>query len=193
MNNNNEGTKRGYNNNGNGNNRRFNNNRRRNNNDNASPSVDYKAKKAELIKKQTANLDMIDKVSGFLDGLVKDTKDDTRITMKQIIDFLNENGYDKDSTKTISQYNYLLMDLANAQICNYISGNRLNIRILYIQERLKSSYKKELTDAIETLFGKHSYLFKWAEDTGDGEVEFTYTTTETPANELVKEDSAVES
>lgn len=149
-----------------------------NNNNSNNNSSEYMAKKAEIIAKQRTNLGMIDKVSAYLDKCVVDATADTKIAMKQIIEYLDTCGFTKEDTKVISQYNYLLMDLANAQICNYINGNKINIRILYIQERLKSSYKKELNNDIDKLLGKYKNLFKWNESTGDDSIEFTPITQE---------------
>lgn len=149
-----------------------------NNNNSNNNSSEYMAKKAEIIAKQRTNLGMIDKVSAYLDKCVVEATADTKIAMKQIIEYLDTCGFTKEDTKVISQYNYLLMDLANAQICNYINGNKINIRILYIQERLKSSYKKELNNDIDKLLGKYKNLFKWNESTGDDSIEFTPITQE---------------
>lgn len=189
-----EGTKKGYNNRRNGNNngnykKNYNN---KNNNNNSS---EYMAKKAEIISRQKINLDMIDKVAAYLDGVVKNATPETKIAMKQIIEHLDTCGFTKDDTKVVSQYNYLLMDLANAQICNYINGNKVNIRILYIQERLKSSYKKELNNDIDRLLGKYKNLFNWAESTGDDSIEFTPIVEDdavNTSNELVKENTNTE-
>lgn len=196
MNNHEEGSTRR----GNYNNRRgYNPNYKKRNNYNnrensTNNSSEYMAKKAEIIAKQRTNLDMISKVSSYLDNLIVNATADTKIAMKQIIEYLDTCGFTKDDTKVISQYNYLLMDLANAQICNYIKGNKINIRILYIQERLKSSYKKELSDDIDKLLGKYKNLFNWNESTGDDSIEFTPITeneVET-TNELVKENTNIE-
>lgn len=169
----------------------YNNNRENQNNN----SAEYMAKKAEIIAKQKINLDMINKVSAYLDNCVVNATADTKIAMKQIIEYLDTCGFTKDDTKVISQYNYLLMDLANAQICNYINGNKINIRILYIQERLKSSYKKELNGDIDKLLGRYKNLFNWNESTGDDSIEFTPVIEEEAdevANELVKENTNIE-
>lgn len=171
--------------------KRNNYNNRENSTNNSS---EYMAKKAEIIAKQRTNLDMISKVSSYLDNLIVNATADTKIAMKQIIEYLDTCGFTKDDTKVISQYNYLLMDLANAQICNYIKGNKINIRILYIQERLKSSYKKELSDDIDKLLGKYKNLFNWNESTGDDSIEFTPITEDEveTTNELVKENTNIE-
>lgn len=196
MNNHEEGSTRR----GNYNNRRgYNPNYKKRNNYNnrensTNNSSEYMAKKAEIIAKQRTNLDMISKVSSYLDNLIVNATADTKIAMKQIIEYLDTCGFTKDDTKVISQYNYLLMDLANAQICNYIKGNKINIRILYIQERLKSSYKKELSDDIDKLLGKYKNLFNWNESTGDDSIEFTPITEDEveTTNELVKENTNIE-
>lgn len=179
MNNHEEGsTRRGNYNNRKGYNPNYKKRNNYNNNNSGNNSSEYMAKKAEIIAKQRTNLGMIDKVSAYLDKCVVEATADTKIAMKQIIEYLDTCGFTKEDTKVISQYNYLLMDLANAQICNYINGNKINIRILYIQERLKSSYKKELNNDIDKLLGKYKNLFKWNESTGDDSIEFTPITQE---------------
>lgn len=158
--------RRNFNNNRNNNNRNFNN---RNNNRNNNQQ---NAKKQEIIAKQKKNLDMIEAVAEYLNNIVATPEiatDNTttvqKITMKEILDYLvNIKGFAQDDTKAVSQFNYIMMDLANAQKSGFINGNRINIRILYIQERLKTSFKKELHPTIDKIMEDYSNLFLWNED-----------------------------
>ena len=154
------------------NNRKFNNNRNRNNNfnNNRNNKNTQNIKKQEIIEKQNKSLDMIEAVAEFLNSAVANTEladSNTiqKLTMKEILTYLvNDKGFAQDDTKTVSQYNYLMMDLANAQRSGYISGNRINIRILYIQERLKTSFKKELHSRVDKIMETYSNLFLWNEE-----------------------------
>lgn len=154
------------------NNRKFNNNRNRNNNfnNNRNNKNIQNIKKQEIIEKQNKSLDMIEAVAEFLNSAVANTEladSNTiqKLTMKEILTYLvNDKGFAQDDTKTVSQYNYLMMDLANAQRSGYISGNRINIRILYIQERLKTSFKKELHSRVDKIMETYANLFMWNEE-----------------------------
>lgn len=154
------------------NNRKFNNNRNRNNNfnNNRNNKNTQNIKKQEIIEKQNKSLDMIEAVAEFLNSAVANTEladSNTiqKLTMKEILTYLvNDKGFAQDDTKTVSQYNYLMMDLANAQRSGYISGNRINIRILYIQERLKTSFKKELHSRVDKIMETYTNLFMWNEE-----------------------------
>ena len=158
--------RRNFNNNRNNNNRNFNN---RNNNRNNNQQ---NAKKQEIIAKQKKNLDMIEAVAEYLNNIVAtpevatdNTTTAQKISMKEILDYLvNIKGFAQDDTKAVSQFNYIMMDLANAQKSGFINGNRINIRILYIQERLKTSFKKELHPTIDKIMEDYSNLFLWNED-----------------------------
>ena len=156
--------RRNFNNNRNNNNRNFNN---RNNNRNINQQ---NAKKQEIIEKQKKNLDMIEAVAEYLNNIIAAPKTDEnnsaqKITMKEILNYLvNDKGFAQDDTKAVSQFNYIMMDLANAQKSGFINGNRINIRILYIQERLKTSFKKELHPVIDNIMENYSNLFLWNED-----------------------------
>ena len=156
--------KRNFNNNRNNGNRNFNN---RNNNRNNNQQYN---KKQEIIAKQNANLDMIEAVAEYLDNAIantdiSNTSNIQKITMKEILNYLvNDKGFAQDDTKTVSQFNYIMMDLANAQRSGYVSGDRINIRILYIQERLKTSFKKELHNRIDNIMESYRHLFQWNDD-----------------------------
>ena len=156
--------KRNFNNNRNNGNRNFNN---RNNNRNNNQQYN---KKQEIIAKQNANLDMIEAVAEYLDNDIantdiSNTSNIQKITMKEILNYLvNDKGFAQDDTKTVSQFNYIMMDLANAQRSGYVSGDRINIRILYIQERLKTSFKKELHNRIDNIMESYRHLFQWNDD-----------------------------
>lgn len=136
-----------------------------NNNGNRRTKEEYEAIKAAQIAQQSKNLDVIEDIAAYLDSWLRCTEKQTnRITMKQILSELNDvKGYSADDTKAVSQYSYLLMELANACNNKYVSGNRLNIRIMYIEERLKTSFKKELHDRAVAIVDKYNALFYWDE------------------------------
>lgn len=167
---NNGNTKKNFNNRKNGN---FNNRNNKNNSQNA--------KKQEILEKQNTNLDMIEAAAEYLDNTIANTELSdantiVKITMKEILNYLiNDKGFAQEDTKTISQFNYILMDLANAQRSGYITGNRINIRILYIQERLKTSFKKELHARIDKIMETYYHLFLWNEDNTEGSIEIVAT------------------
>ncbi len=165
---NNGNTKKNFNNRKNGN---FNKNNRNN-----SQNI----KKQEVLEKQNKNLDMIEAVAEYLDNIiantgVADANTLQKITMKEILNYLTTEGFAQDDTKTVSQFNYTMMDLANAQRSGYITGNRINIRILYIQERLKTSFKKELHARIDKIMETYYHLFLWNEDNTEGSIEIVAT------------------
>ncbi len=192
--------RRNFNNNRNNNNRNFNN---RNNNRNNNQQ---NAKKQEIIAKQKKNLDMIEAVAEYLNNIVATPEVTTdnaasaqKITMKEILDYLvNIKGFAQDDTKAVSQFNYIMMDLANAQKSGFISGNRINIRILYIQERLKTSFKKELHSTIDKIMEDYSNLFLWNEDnkSEDSPIEVVPADEGTPltpaAEEIISTEEVVE-
>ena len=129
--------------------------------------ADFAAKREEIIKKQKANLEMINDVADYLNTWVGHTSETftDKMSMKEIISYLSDvKNYPTESTKVISQYNYLLMDLANAQHSKYIDGNRIAIRVIYIDERLKTTFRKELHSDIDDMFEKYSNLFFYKYD-----------------------------
>lgn len=191
----------------NGNNRRnFNNNRNNNRNfnnrNNNRNNNQQNAKKQEIIAKQKKNLDMIEAIAEYLNNIVATSEvavDNTapaqKITMKEILDYLvNNKGFAQDDTKAVSQFNYIMMDLANAQKSGFISGNRINIRILYIQERLKTSFKKELHPTIDKIMEDYSNLFLWNEDnkSEDSPIEVVPTDEGAPLTPTVEETISTE-
>lgn len=150
-----------------GNNRNFRNNRR----PYISPEERERREKEkqEKIQQQVKNLQIIADTAAYLDTLLKNGLD-TNIKMKEILDYLNtKRGYNSEETKVISQFNYIMMDLCNAQRNPRINGNRINIRVLYLQERLTSSYKKELHESINEIIKTYDHLFHWDEESnGEG-------------------------
>lgn len=132
---------------------------------NKKSKEEYEARKAEQIARQTKNLDVIEEICAYLnDWLGCEKTSDHRISMKEILDHLNnKKGFTADETKAVSQYSYLLMELANAQDNKYISGDRTNIRIMYIEERFKTSFKKELHERAVGIVDKYTILFAWDE------------------------------
>jgi hypothetical protein len=115
----------------------------------------------DLINKQTKNLDVLDKVIEFLDEFVDSDKD--KVSMAELLNYLNDNNCNAENTKAIAQFNYMLLELANAQHNDYIKADRVNIRVQYIKERFITTYRRELYDRIDNMFVDHS-LFRSKED-----------------------------
>lgn len=135
-----------------------------NTNGNRRTKEEYEAIKATQLAQQGKNLDVIEDIAAFLDQWLLSEKKSNRITMKEILNELNNvKGYSADDTKAVSQYSYLLMELANARNNKYVSGDRINIRIMYIEERMKTSFKKELHDRAIDIVDKYNTLFFWDE------------------------------
>lgn len=151
-----------------GNNRDFRNNNRR-----PYLSPEERAKREEekrlMLEQQAKNLQIIADTAAYLDDLLRRGVD-KNIKMKEILDYLSEErGYTPEETKVVSQFNYIMMDLANAQKNPKINGNRTNIRVLYLQERLTSSYKKELHESVNEIIKSYDMLFHWDEESnGEG-------------------------
>lgn len=167
-------------NNGNNNRKNFNNNRKNGNFNRNNKNNPQNAKKQEILKQQNRNLDMIESVAEYLDNLVatnvSEEEGNQRITMKEILNYLTtDKGFAQDETKSVSQINYTMMDLANAQRSGYINGNRINIRILYIQERMKTSFRRELYNRIDKIMESYYHLFHWNEDTDNESIEIVTT------------------
>lgn len=144
----------------------MNNGKKKNNtpNGNRRTKEEYEAIKATQLAQQGKNLDVIEDIAAFLDQWLQSEKKSNRITMKEILNELNNvKGYSADDTKAVSQYSYLLMELANARNNKYVSGDRINIRIMYIEERMKTSFKKELHDRAIDIVDKYNTLFFWDE------------------------------
>ena len=143
----------------------MNNGKKKNNtNGNRRTKEEYEAIKAAQLALQGKNLDVIESIAEFLDQWLQSEKKSNRITMKEILNELNNvKGYSADDTKAVSQYSYLLMELANARNNKYVSGDRINIRIMYIEERMKTSFKKELHDRAIDIVDKYNTLFFWDE------------------------------
>lgn len=143
---------------------KFNNNTgNKRNYENRRSKEEYEAQKAAQLEQQGKNLDVIEDIAAFLDNWLMSTdKKSNRVTMKEILNELNNvKGYSVDDTKAVSQYSYMLMELANACNNRYVSGDRINIRIMYIEERMKTSFKKELHDRAIRIVDKYSNLFFW--------------------------------
>lgn len=135
-----------------------------NTNGNRRTKEEYEAIKAAQLALQSKNLDVIESIAEFLDQWLQSEKKSNRITMKEILNELNNvKGFSADDTKAVSQYSYLLMELANARNNKYVSGDRINIRIIYIEERMKTSFKKELHDRAIDIVDKYNTLFLWDE------------------------------
>lgn len=124
---------------------------------------DYQKEQNAIVEQQKRSLSMIDETCSYLNNyLISTSKNNyNKVNMREILSFLNEEkGHPFDATKAIAQYNYLLMDLANARKNKSITGTRINIRIAYIKERLESFLKKELHPKIDDMMKKYEALFK---------------------------------
>lgn len=142
---------------------KFNNaNNGKKNGGNRRSKEEYEARKAAQLEQQGKNLDVIEDIAKYLDNWLQGEKSANRITMKDILTMLNdEKGYSVDDTKAVSQYSYMLMELANARNNKYVSGDRINIRIMYIEERMKTSFKRELHDRAIGIVDTYTTLFYW--------------------------------
>lgn len=142
---------------------KFNNaNNGKKNGGNRRSKEEYEARKAAQLEQQGKNLDVIEDIAKYLDNWLRGEKPTNRITMKDILTMLNdEKGYSVDDTKAVSQYSYMLMELANARNNKYVSGDRINIRIMYIEERMKTSFKRELHDRAIGIVDTYTTLFYW--------------------------------
>lgn len=150
-----------------------NNNGRNYNNKPYKSKEEYQAEKARQIEMQTKSIDIIAHTAEFLNECITADSGDGykhKITMKQILAYLNDTyHFEPEDTRVVSQFNYLLMELANARRNRNISGDRLNIRVMYIEERLKTSFKKELHQTItDKIIKANGSLFYWdAESNGE--------------------------
>lgn len=134
---------------------------------------EYLIRKAEKLKQQTHNLDILNDIANYLDDVIKANPEvvmidgkiiDTKVKMSDVIEYLSSKNYSIEDTKVISQMNYIMVELANARMNHLISGDRVNIRVLYLEERLKTSYKKELHGKIDQIIKTHQNLFYWDEE-----------------------------
>lgn len=122
--------------------------------------AEYLAKKKEILAKQTANLTVINDVVDYLNSVIATNDSDVKINMQTVLKYLSEQkGHDAEATKPVSQINYLLLDLANAQRNKYITGNRITVRVIYIRERFATMFKKELFDDINKMIDENDALF----------------------------------
>lgn len=99
------------------------------------------------------NLDIIEVIAKYLDENIVEANHAGEYLKTTTIDILNmlaAKGYNADRTKPIVQHNYILIDLANAQINKFITGYRVNVRVEYAIERLLTSFHthQEIVDRI---------------------------------------------
>ena len=128
---------------------------------------EYAARKAQLLEKQTKSLEVINAACEFLEKAIADPAV-RHVSMKDVLGYLNgDKKYTADETKAISKINDVLIELANARMNHYIADDRNNIRVLYVHERMKTSFKKELHDRIDQLLNDYPVLLKWSDTTGE--------------------------
>lgn len=120
---------------------------------------DFEAIREAQIAHQSKSLDIIEDVAAYLNTFLQ-KGDSYKVIMRDILIRLNEK-YTIEETKIVSQHNYLMMDLANARKNRSMTNDRINIRIMYIQERFKTSYRPELHDRISAIIEKYNTLFAW--------------------------------
>lgn len=116
----------------------------------------YKA----ILDAQQQTLDVIDEAVSFLNNILL-TDASRKVTMRDIVSHLIKNGYIINEAKAVAQYNYLILDLAKARKNKYITAEQINLRIAYIQDRLKSTFRAELHDQILEMIRTNSMLFAW--------------------------------
>lgn len=161
-------------------NRNYNNNQKRNNNgrkDNRNPfaqalAEQKAARRAEILKRQSSNLDVIEAVEKYLSNKVTDawekinadTNPDSkpfrpeRINMQNVNDYLTEIGFTTDDRIPVIQFTQILIELANAQMNTRISTDRINIRIDYYAERLQTVFTdRSLNERLENLLSGDEY------------------------------------
>jgi len=119
---------------------------------------DYVAKKAETAAKQTESMKIIETAANYFDSMIKENTVDGKFKMQDFISYMNECGYSAESLKFISQLNYIMLDLANAQINNRISDYGKEIRVRYLVERLLTVFYA-VKDKVEKLVETYDSLF----------------------------------
>lgn len=121
------------------------------------------ADKNELMR---YNLDVISKTADYIDTVLdaaKESKKLIKVSVGDITSHLDSIGYNKDQTKYVVQFIYIMMDLANAQINKFIRKDRIEIRITYLKERLETSFYL-FEDEVNRIINSHKLFISLKED-----------------------------
>lgn len=121
------------------------------------------ADKNELMR---YNLDVISKTADYIDTVLdaaKESKKLIKVSVGDITSHLDSIGYNKDQTKYVVQFIYIMMDLANAQINKFIRKDRIEIRITYLKERLETSFYL-FEDEVNRIINSHKLFVSLKED-----------------------------
>ena len=133
---------------------------------NSPKKVDRKDReqaRSEQLARQTRVLniliDVMDLLSEYLAG------SSYSLSMKDVSTHLNESGkYDVMDLKTASQYNYILIDLAKSHKNKFVAKDKIEIRCLYVQDRLRVFFKPELHEDVMKAIMDHPTLFTTYEE-----------------------------
>lgn len=120
----------------------------------------FESQHQAILDAQKQSLKIIAETASFLDNSLKNEAE-YKVSMRDIINNLIKNGYAVNDAKALTQHNYLLLDLAKARRNRYISIESINLRIAYIQDRLKSMFRIELHNQILDLIKTNNTLFAW--------------------------------
>lgn len=120
---------------------------------------EMEAERVRILECQRISLDILNLIAYHLENFLNDSKQ-YKLNMTTLLQYLvGDKHYTPEQTKIISQHNYLFLDLANAKKNSSISQDRITLRVNYIEERLKTAYRKELHDRIDELMETHNILF----------------------------------
>lgn len=119
--------------------------------------------RTEQVARQTKVLDIIvdvmDLLSEYLEG------SSYTLSMKDVSAHLNDSGkHDVIDLRTASQYNYILIDLAKSHKNKFIAEDKVELRCLYAQDRLRMFFKPELHSKVMDAIKKHPALFTTFEE-----------------------------
>lgn len=136
---------------------------------NGSNNVKRSNKKENNVDKNELmryNLDVISKTADYIDTVLdaaKESKKLIKVSVGDITSHLDSIGYNKDQTKYVVQFIYIMMDLANAQINKFIRKDRIEIRITYLKERLETSFYL-FEDEVNRIINSHKLFVSLKED-----------------------------
>jgi len=151
----------GYN--ANRNNNRRNNGRNFNNKRNDDRYEERKKRNEERAAKQRRDLDSIIAICSYLnDDISSDREEGARVSYKvnDIIDKASKrSNIDADNFKFVSQYSYIIADLAGAHFDTRVTVDQLAIKIRYIADRLYLGFMRSFHDEIGQLLTSNIFLF----------------------------------